>query len=429
MIIARTRILTAVLVASLSATVAIGQLATSVGRGTVTDGDGNPVQGVTVTFQNTGNETARVTTTTNKKGRFFVDNLMYYATGRWLVVAELEGYVATAMNVESRTQQAVIGKVNFKLSPDKKPSEIDIRPYGTATFEITMIPEATWAENNAQQPAGDATVTEGSAAKTRIAPQEDPFQAAFRLAGAGELEESLPFFENAAKAAPDDSELLEGWANVLYRLQRMDEAIVQAQAAIDADPARRGPHKILYSGHMSNENWEGASAALDAMETSFPGDAWVLEQRAVIASGAGDVPQMIAAYEALVADQPTHKEGWVALGSLYADAGLTDKSRAAFQKVVEIDPTDAYRTFFNIGALVRSKPDVGPTENDRAIAAFRKSIEIKPDYAPAHRELANALLAKGDLPGAKASLQRYLEVSPKADDAAQVKAMITSLGG
>ncbi len=429
MVIVRTRILTAIVVTLLSASLATAQLATSVGRGTVKDADGEPVAGVTVTFQNTANETARVTTKTNKKGRFFVDNLLYYNTGRWLVVAELEGWVATAMAVESRTQQAVVGKVNLQLSPDKKPTEIDIRPYGTATFDITMMTEEAWAANNAAVAEDAKVVAEASGAPVKVKPQEDPFQAAFRLANGGDLEGSLPFFEKAAKAAPDDSELLEGWANVLYRLDRTDDAIVQAQAAIAADPTRAGPYKIAYSGHMSNEDWGGAAASLDAMEANFPGDAWVLEQRAVLARETGDLETTIAAYETLVAARPDHKDGWVTLGSLYADAGDAERSREAYQKVVEIDPTDAYRTFFNIGALVRSKPDVPPKDNERAIAAFRKSIEIKPDYAPAHRELANALLAKGDLPGARASLQRYLEVSPDAADAAQVKAMIASLGG
>jgi len=428
---ARTKILLAVAIATLAATGAIAQVATSVGRGTVVDHQGNPLGGVVLVFQNTGNETSRFETTTNKKGRFYIDNLLYNNVGRWLVTAQLDGYVATSMKVESRTQQAVIGKVEFKLSPTENPKEIDIRPFGTATFEIEMIPEAVWAERNAPVETEETAAIPGEEgqATARARPSEDPFQAAFRLANEGDLAGSLPFFEKAAQADPEDSELLEGWANVLYRLQRTDEAIDQARRASELDPDRPGPYKLLFSAQAAKQDWPAARATLAAMETRFAGDRWVLEQRAVLAAREGDLQGEIDAREALVARDPGDKESWVALGSLYADAGNPQKSQAAFQKVVEIDPSGAYRTFYNIGALIRRKPDVPAAENERAIVAFRKAIEIKPDYAPAHRELANALLAKGDLAGARESLRRYLEHAPDAEDAPQVRAMLKSLGG
>jgi tetratricopeptide (TPR) repeat protein len=428
---ARIRFVVAMLVAVLLAAPAVAQVAMSTGRGTVEDTDGNPLKGAVVVFQNTANETSRFETKTNKKGRFFLDNLLYSNTGRWLVTVEMDGYVPTRMVVESRTQQAVIGKLDVKLSPTTEPTEIDIRPFGTATFEFTLTPDAVWAEQNAAAEEAE-TVAEaggeaGAAGVAKQRPSEDPFQAAFRLAGEGNLEGSLPFFEKAAANAPDDSELLEGWANVLYRLDRTGEASRRAAEAIAADPSRPGPYKLQFSAQASGEDWSGAAATLDAMDAAGHEPGWVLEQRATLAARAGSPDEAIAAYRALVEARPDHKEGWVALGALYADSGNAAESTAAYQKVVELDPEGAFRTFFNIGVLIRNKPDVPATENDRAIAAFRKAVEIKPDYAPAYRELAYALLARGDLAGARAALTRYLEVSPDASDAAQVRATIQAL--
>lgn len=413
----------------LATTVSWAQLGMAVGRGEVTDHEGNPLKGVRVVFENTAAEGGRYEATTNKKGRFYIDNLMYQNTGRWIVTPELEGYVATRMKVESRTQQAVIGKVDLELSPNKKPTEIDIRPFGTATFEIVMTPEDVYAASRAPAPEETVPAAPGEEAPTRAAPQEDPFQTAFRMANAGDLEGSLPFFEKAAKNAPDDAELLEGWANVLYRLDRPAEAMARARQAIEAAPTTLGPYKIVYSAQVSAGDLEGAAETLDAIEANVGTDAWVLEQRAVLASRSGDPEAAIAAYENIVAADPANKEAWVALGTLYADAGRNDESRAAFQKVVEIDPSGAYKTFYNIGALIRNQPNASPEENDRAIAAFRKSIEINPDYAPSYRELAYALLGKGDLAGAKTALESYLEAAPDAPDAAQIRAMVQGLGG
>ena len=117
----------------------------------------------------------------------------------------------------------------------------------------------------------------------------------------------------------------------------------------------------------------------------------------------------------------------MSLGDLYNQVKNSSKSEEAYRKVTELDPQNAYKTFFNLGALIENRPDLSESDNRKAMEAFRKAIEVKPDYALAHRHLAYALLRAGDMAGAKKSFRKYLELAPKAPDAAEIRQTVESL--
>jgi tetratricopeptide (TPR) repeat protein len=126
---------------------------------------------------------------------------------------------------------------------------------------------------------------------------------------------------------------------------------------------------------------------------------------------------------------PTNAEAWISLGGLYAEVDRMEDSRKAYEKVVEIDPSAAYQTFYNIGVLLENKDKPTPEDRKRAIQAYEKAVEIKPDYAAAWKRLGFARLGDGDRDGTRTALQKYIELQPDASDAAQVRAMLKSLGG
>jgi tetratricopeptide (TPR) repeat protein len=148
--------------------------------------------------------------------------------------------------------------------------------------------------------------------------------------------------------------------------------------------------------------------------------AWIAEQE-------GNIDQAIEANESIVRIDPENLDGWLALGSLYADQGDMEKSEQAFTRVVEINPAGAYKTFFNIGVLIENKSNPTPAEERRALEAFRKAAEIKPDYALAHRHLAYALLRSGDLAGARKEFEKFLELEPGAKDAGDIRNLVSAL--
>ena len=407
---------------SLAAQGALMAQAVSEARGIIKDNEGNPLQGVKVTFRNTASDQAVYEMSTNKKGRYYIDNLLYYQNkeGRWLVSAELPGYVATSIEFTSRTQVRLVDKFTKNLGPGVQVPPLNIRPFGEAEVNFIMTPE--------DQLAVVAQVEEeDAAADAPPAPKEDPWDRALMLANSGDLEDSVEYFEKAIKDEPDDAGRQDTLAKVLYQLERFDEAEALARSAIELDRSNVSTHMVLYSVYVARDDLSSARQALDAAWEQDPADRQVMEQMAWLASRNGSPEDAIAAYEAMTVADDGDVEAWVALGGLYAEQDMLDKSEAAYRKVVALDPSNAYRTFFNIGVLTENKKVLTDVDNKRAVEAFRKAVEIKPDYAEAWRRLAFASLRTGDLVGARNGLEQYITLSPDAPDAAQVKAMLSSL--
>jgi Flp pilus assembly protein TadD len=396
--------------------------------GTVTDRDGNPIQGAEITFVAQSNPTFPYSGKTNKKGRYFIAGMLSTQGDMWDVTVEYEGYLPVEMHVESRTVNRVLVGDPFtkKLKPGSGPWEVMIRPMGTVKIEFTMAP----ADEVRQEQAAQAQAQEAAAAaKAKPAtPARNVWDEALTRAADGDLEGSVPLFEEAIEKEPDDAERHSALAKVLYQLGRLEEAEARALTAVELQPDDIEARMVLYSVYVSQDDLARAKTTLEEARAVAPDDLRLLKQLAFVADESGTPEDAIEAWEAVVAIAPNDTEAWMSLGDLYAAAGDAAKSEQAYQRVIELEPANAHQIFFNLGALVINKPDRTDAETRKAIAAFRKAIELKPDYAQAHKQLAFALLGVGDRAGAKAALERYVEVAPDAPDAAQMRAMINTLG-
>jgi tetratricopeptide (TPR) repeat protein len=107
------------------------------------------------------------------------------------------------------------------------------------------------------------------------------------------------------------------------------------------------------------------------------------------------------------------------------------EAQAELQKAAELDPTQAGKYFYNLGALL-----VNAGQYDPATDAFKKAIELTPNYAEAHYQYAVALSSKMTTgadgktvapPGMKEELEKYLELTPNGPNAEAAKAMLSTL--
>jgi tetratricopeptide (TPR) repeat protein len=310
------------------------------------------------------------------------------------------------------------------LKPGQKVPEINIRAFGTAIVDCTMIREELVVKEVTAQAGTEAVAQSGD-----TAPREDPFVTALRMAGNGDLEGSVEFFEKAFKKedAAGDPEKLEAYARVLYQLGRYDQAEARANEAIAADPELASPHLILYTVHVSRKDYDAAGSDLNRAADLDPGDRKIWEQKAWLAEETGRNEDAVAAYTRMTELNPADVQSWLSLGGLHAKMGNNDLSQQAYQKVVELDPKNAYQTFFNIGALIEQDKNATDQDVRKAIDAYRKAVEIKPDYSQAYKRLGYILLRVGDLKGCRQALEKYVELEPNAADAAQIKGMVSSL--
>lgn len=109
-----------------------------------------------------------------------------------------------------------------------------------------------------------------------------------------------------------------------------------------------------------------------------------------------------------------------------------DQAQAELQKAAELDPQNAGKYYYNLGALL-----VNAGQNEPAGAAFKKAIDLQPTYADAYYQYGVTLVAKAQIgadgkvtpvPGTVEAFQKYLELQPNGPYAQQAKDMLTTLG-
>jgi tetratricopeptide (TPR) repeat protein len=109
-----------------------------------------------------------------------------------------------------------------------------------------------------------------------------------------------------------------------------------------------------------------------------------------------------------------------------------DEAQSELNKAAQLDPPNAGKYFYNLGALLVNSGQSAPAEE-----AFKKAIQANPDYADAQFQYATALSAKlvtgsdGKIvapPGMKEALEKYLELQPNGQFADGAKGMLQMIG-
>ena len=108
------------------------------------------------------------------------------------------------------------------------------------------------------------------------------------------------------------------------------------------------------------------------------------------------------------------------------------EAQAELNKAAELDPPQAGKYFYNLGALETNAGQAEP-----AGESFKKAMEANPPYADAFYQYGLVLMGKAvttadgkvqPVPGTADAFQKYLEIAPNGPFADQAKAMLTALG-
>lgn len=132
---------------------------------------------------------------------------------------------------------------------------------------------------------------------------------------------------------------------------------------------------------------------------------------------------------ALKADDPAYHNNYALA---LARAKKFDEAQAELNKAAQLDPPNAGRYYYNLGALLVNSGQTAASEQ-----AFKKAIESNPDYADAQFQYATALSgrlttgADGKVtapPGMQEALEKYLALAPTGQFADAAKGMLQMIG-
>ena len=120
------------------------------------------------------------------------------------------------------------------------------------------------------------------------------------------------------------------------------------------------------------------------------------------------------------------------LALVYARSKKFTEMEGELNKAVQLDPTNAGRYYFNMGAVLTNAG-----QQDAACNAFKNAIEKDPNYADAHYQYGICLTGKavtkpdGTLTfpeGTTEAFQKYLALRPDGPFAESAKGMLTTMG-
>jgi tetratricopeptide (TPR) repeat protein len=160
-------------------------------------------------------------------------------------------------------------------------------------------------------------------------------------------------------------------------------------------------------------------------------DAYVGRAKATPATKDADLAKAAEAYQkaiAIKADDAAYLNNYALV---LAQQKKFDEAQAQLTKAAQVDPPNAGKYYFNLGAVYVNTGNMDP-----ATAAFKKAIELDPNYAEAYFQYGLSLIAKATVdngktnapPGTAEAFQKYLDLAPNGPNADTAKAMMASMG-
>jgi Tfp pilus assembly protein PilF len=215
----------------------------------------------------------------------------------------------------------------------------------------------------------------------------------------------------------------------LSEIERVPSMDIRLQPAPKAEPKADVPKNaapdvipILEHGNqlLQQKDYAGARAEYEKGLAAIPNNAIILRAIAQTYYGEKNLDKAIETLQKVLAIEPTDTTAQLLLGELQLEKGNLDEGQATLAKL----PPDTIKdsaVYVNLGILLMNKK-----KSEDAWGYFDKAVTLAPTEADNYyyRGLAGMQLKKKE---AKADFQKYLELSPTGEYAADVKEYLKSM--
>jgi len=418
--------------------------------GTVVDNTGAPIEKVEIWFENAKIQGKRVgPVKTNKKGKYIYPYLDVGIEPEWKVVPKLPGYLVLKIswklidsqrNDRGTSEQILntkqeIPAIHPVLVGDSGINEVNFILAKEGDFNNALRQAVATQQGGGGAPAAVPASAGGAAAAAPAvqgsapaapdaapAPPSHTVTEAVDLIKAGKNAEAIPILKENLEKNPGNAAVQFTLGKAYINTKEYDQAMAPLQKALSIKPDQAGAH--FYLGIAYSQMGQDAEALkeFEAEIPLSPGQDSAYSNAAAIYEKQGNLDKALEYYKKAVEIAPNRPELHASMATIYEKQGNQAAAQAEYKALAEADPQHAAVTWFNIGAIAKNND-----KNDEAIKAFQKAVELDPSYAVAHRELGYALVKQGDFKGAVGQFNKYLELSPSAPDAGEVRAMSKQL--
>jgi tetratricopeptide (TPR) repeat protein len=412
--------------------------------GLVVDASGAPLEKVEIWFENANIQGKRVgPVKTSKKGKYTYPYLDVGIEPEWRVVPKLPGYLALKIswklidsqrndrgtNEQILSTKQEIPAIHPVLVGDSGINEVNFVLVKEADFNNALRQAvASKQGGGAAPPAALPAAPAGSAAPSAPvapAPEAPPSHTvteAVDLIKAGKSDEAVPILKEYLEKNPENAAVQFTLGKAYINSKQFDQAIAPLQKTLAIKPDQPGAH--FYLGIAYSQMGQDAEALkeFEAEIPISPEQDSAYSNAAAIYEKQGNLNKALEYYKKAAEIAPNRAELHASMATIYEKQGNQAAAQAEYKALAEADPAHAAVTWFNIGAIAKNSD-----RNEEAVRAFQKAVELDPAYAAAHKELGYALVKQGDFKGAVAQFNKYLELSPKAADAGEIRSMAKQL--
>ncbi len=160
-----------------------------------------------------------------------------------------------------------------------------------------------------------------------------------------------------------------------------------------------------------------------AAQAGFRAEAVRAWKRGVECHRRNDLRGAIAAYDEAVRLDPNLYAAWYNLGLACRAQGNRPRAREAFRRALERKP-DLVGASYMLAVVQWEE-----RHSERAIQQLQNTLALDAHYAQAHFLLGSIYREKGQVPLARKSLERYLELAPSGAHAATARQWLATLPG
>ncbi len=189
---------------------------------------------------------------------------------------------------------------------------------------------------------------------------------------------------------------------------RIPEALDEVRRALETRPQADHLHRLMANLLVDSGDFEGAlrearrAVALRDWHQNHYALGYVLHR-------AGRFPEAAAAFRRVTQLRPDDAWAFQALGLALHETGQDAEAEAAYRRAIAVDPSAASVAWTNLGALYY---ETGRPKD--AAEAFRRALALEPAAALVHRNLADALARQGQAEAARAEWVRCAELAAAA---------------
>ena len=222
----------------------------------------------------------------------------------------------------------------------------------------------------------------------------------------GDIEAARDGVQDVQKSAPDfvPTQLLAG--AVYFRLN--DQLLAQSNlsSVLRVSPNHPVARRLLVMSFLAQRDAQRAKEVLGPLLDSYPKSPEVLSLAGQVSLLAGDFDASSEYFSQVVGLQPEDAKARTRLGISQLAQGNLDKGLADLTTASHLDQNAGYADIAIIMTLLRDR------QYEKALEAQQALEKKLPDSALTHNLKAGILLGKGDVSGARAALERALELQP-----------------